>query len=106
MVRMYCRDHHAGGTEAGAAHASGAAGLCPSCSALLDYSLARVAECRFGGEKPPCGRCSVHCFRPLMREQIRTVMRYSGPRMIRRHPCLAIKHLLDRRRPVPAVPRS
>jgi hypothetical protein len=29
-----------------------------------------------------------------MRENIRDVMHYSGPRMLRRHPFLAIRHLL------------
>jgi hypothetical protein len=31
-----------------------------------------------------------------MREQIRRVMRYSGPRMIIHHPVLAIWHYIDR----------
>ena len=30
-----------------------------------------------------------------MREKIRTVMRYSGPRMITVHPVLAIRHLIE-----------
>ncbi|NIP33651.1 MAG: hypothetical protein GWN18_01835, partial [Thermoplasmata archaeon] len=35
-----------------------------------------------------------------MRERVREVMRYSGPRMLLRHPYLAIAHLRDgRRRP-------
>jgi hypothetical protein len=33
-----------------------------------------------------------------MREQVKTVMRYSGPRMSYRHPYLAMRHLLDRRK--------
>jgi hypothetical protein len=40
----------------------------------------------------------VHCYKPAMREQIRVVMRYSGPRMAQRHPLLAAAHLLDRRK--------
>jgi hypothetical protein len=30
-----------------------------------------------------------------MRERVRGVMRYAGPRMIRRHPVLAVLHVLD-----------
>jgi hypothetical protein len=30
-----------------------------------------------------------------MREKIRVVMRYSGPRMMFSHPILAIKHVMD-----------
>ena len=37
---------------------------------------------------------SVHCYQPQMREQIRQVMRYSGPRMLLYHPVLAIWHLV------------
>lgn len=86
MVQMYCRDRH-GGT-----------GLCPDCAALLDYALRRVDACPFADEKPTCARCTVHCYRPQMREQIRAAMRYAGPRMTWRHPYLAARHLLDRRR--------
>ena len=39
-----------------------------------------------------------------MREQIRIVMRWAGPRMMLRHPILAIGHLIDERRPVPRLP--
>jgi hypothetical protein len=76
-----------------------APGLCPACLALAEYSRRRVEQCRFGEDKPTCSHCPVHCFRPEMREQIRVVMRYSGPRMTLRHPYLAVRHLLDARRP-------
>jgi hypothetical protein len=39
-----------------------------------------------------------------MRQQIRAVMRYSGPRMIIRHPMLALAHLVDTRREVCTKP--
>jgi Nitrous oxide-stimulated promoter len=81
--------------QAGRAHHSP---LCPECAALLDYSLDRIEACRFGAGKPTCAHCVVHCFRPAMREQIRAAMRYSGPRMTYRHPYLALRHLMDRRR--------
>ena len=56
--------------------------LCPECAALLDYALRRLDSCRFGNDKPSCRKCPVHCYRADMRERIRTVMRWAGPRMI------------------------
>jgi len=84
MIALYCRGHR---------HA--ADGLCEECSALKDYALRRVEKCRFGEGKPACAKCAVHCYKPEMRARIREVMRYAGPRMLIRHPRLAILHLLD-----------
>ncbi|MBQ5655109.1 MAG: nitrous oxide-stimulated promoter family protein, partial [Bacteroidaceae bacterium] len=56
--------------------------LCPECSELLHYAHQRLERCRFGEEKPSCTRCPVHCYRKDMRERIRQIMRYSGPRML------------------------
>jgi hypothetical protein len=41
-----------------------------------------------------------------MRERAREVMRYAGPRMLRRHPWLALMHLFDTLRAIPAWPRK
>ena len=68
--------------------------LCPECAALLDYAHRRLDSCRFGNDKPSCRKCPVHCYRADMRERIRTVMRWAGPRMIFRHPMAATRHLL------------
>ena len=68
--------------------------LCPECAALLDYAHRRLDSCRFGNGKPSCRKCPVHCYRADMRERIRTVMRWAGPRMIFRHPIAATRHLL------------
>lgn len=113
MISMHCRAGHPGAVPSSACatdsvaapevapHPAAAAkpGLCPVCAALAEYSRRRVEQCRFGKDKPTCARCPVHCFRPEMREHIRAVMRYSGPRMTLRHPYLAVRHLLDARRP-------
>jgi hypothetical protein len=62
-------------------------------------------RCPFGADKPTCANCTIHCYRAEMREQVREVMRYSGPRMMWRHPLLALAHLLiDGRRAAPALP--
>ena len=77
--------------------------LCPECAALLDYALLRLDSCRFGNDKPSCRKCPVHCYRADMRERIRTVMRWAGPRMIFHHPMAATRHLLrELRSPEPA----
>jgi len=79
--------------------------LCADCAELVAYARLRLTRCPFGAEKPTCGNCRVHCYRPEMRERIREVMRFAGPRMLARHPYLALMHLLvDERRPAPARP--
>ena len=83
MIEMFCRRHH-GGKE-----------LCGDCRALCSYAEECTKRCRFGTEKPACSDCPVHCYQPAMREKIRAVMRYAGPRMIRRHPLLALRHFFD-----------
>jgi hypothetical protein len=97
MVGMYCRDHHGG---AGTGHSAGD-GLCADCAELLAYSRRRLDACRFGAGKPTCATCPVHCYAPAMRERVREVMRYSGPRMLGRHPVLGIAHLIDGHRGAP-----
>ena len=92
MIALFCRDHHR------TAAADSGEGLCPDCSELLDYARVRLEKCRYGAGKPACANCETHCYRPVMRERVRVVMRYSGPRMMRRHPVLAVAHLVDGRR--------
>lgn len=61
---------------------------------MLSYSQLRLDVCRFGEEKPTCKQCPVHCYRPDYKEQMKQIMRYSGPRMLVYHPILAVRHLL------------
>ena len=42
-----------------------------------------------------CSNCKVHCYSPEMREEIKKVMRFSGPRMIAYHPVMAIRHVKE-----------
>jgi Nitrous oxide-stimulated promoter len=86
MVGLYCARHHGGRT------------LCPECAALAAYAAYRLDRCPFGAEKPACADCAVHCYRAVERERMREVMRDAGPRMLLRHPVLAVFHLLDGRR--------
>jgi len=64
---------------------------------LKAYAHKRIEQCRYRSEleKPFCNVCPVHCYKPEMRRQIRLVMRYSGPRMLFRHPVLSMLHLIS-----------
>lgn len=87
MISMYCRAHHGAATD-----------RCEDCSGLLAYAQQRIEKCPFGSDKPVCNTCTVHCYKPEMRERVRIVMRYAGPRMLFRHPLLAIRHLIRSKR--------
>jgi hypothetical protein len=93
MIGLYCRDHHHHGR-----------GLCEACASVAAYADKRLDLCPYGPDKPTCFNCPVHCYQPRMRETVKDVMRYAGPRMMKRHPVLAVRHLLDGRRPVPERP--
>jgi hypothetical protein len=95
MVRVYCHDIHRRQTAP-----------CEECQELLAYALSRLEKCPFQEDKSTCTRCPVHCYRPDMRMLIRTVMRHAGPRMLLRHPVLAVLHLLDGRRRTPERVRA
>ena len=68
--------------------------LCPDCSRLEEYALKRIANCVYGVDKPACKGCPIHCYSPLMREEIKEVMRQAGQEMFLKHPILSIKHLI------------
>lgn len=86
MIKLYCKDNHKPTGE-----------LCSECQELLDYSQKRAENCKFGEDKPVCGDCTIHCYKKGMREKIRMVMRYSGPRMVLHHPVMAMQHLIDKK---------
>jgi hypothetical protein len=57
--------------------------------------MSRLDRCPYFPNKPTCANCPTHCYKPDMREQVRAVMRYAGPRMLIKHPILAVFHLID-----------
>ena len=61
---------------------------------LRDYAAMRVDKCPFMETKTFCSNCRVHCYKPQMREEIRNVMRFAGPRMLFYHPIMAIRHVI------------
>ena len=95
MVAIYCRAHH-GRKE----------GLCDACESLVAYARRRLAACPYQHDKPTCGRCPIHCYKPETRMTIREVMRYAGPWMFLHHPLLAIRHVKDRLRKIPLPPHK
>lgn len=87
MIRITCSDVHQKGD------------LCADCKTLDDYAHKRLEYCQFGENKPACIKCPVHCYKPDMREKIRFVMRHAGPKMMLRHPWLALVHLWKEKNP-------
>lgn len=88
MIEVYCRGKHR--TAKGE--------LCTECGRLRDYAWMRSDKCPFMETKTFCSNCHVHCYEPGMREKIREVMRFAGPRMLFVHPVTAVRHLVLSRR--------
>ncbi|MDO4288575.1 MAG: nitrous oxide-stimulated promoter family protein [Eubacterium sp.] len=86
MITLYCKKQHGGHEGA----------LCEECQQLLDYAEARLSRCPFGDEKSFCNRCTIHCYKPDMRQRVKKVMAFSGPRMLFVHPLLLVKHALGK----------
>lgn len=82
MIEIYCKGNH---------KCDGS--LCADCRQLLEYAKKRLDNCPFGNGKGACSKCTIHCYKPRMRQKIKAVMRYSGRRMTLKHPVLAVKHL-------------
>ena len=85
MISLYCRKKH--GSRKGE--------LCQKCRELNDYARMRSDKCPFMETKTFCSNCKVHCYKPVMREKIREVMRFSGPRMLFSHPVMAVSHVIE-----------
>lgn len=83
MIVIYCEANH-----------KPVSGLCEECSALENYAMKRLENCPFGENKPTCESCAIHCYKNDMRQKIKEVMRFAGPRMLFRHPVDAIRHLI------------
>ena len=84
MIALYCRKKHGGRNN-----------LCADCTELERYARIRSDKCPVMETKTFCSNCKVHCYKPDVREKIREVMRFSGPRMIFAHPVTAICHVVE-----------
>lgn len=85
MIELYCRGKHK--TKRGE--------LCNECRELWEYVQLRRSKCPFGDNKPFCSNCKIHCYKSEMRERIKAVMRYSGPRMMFYNPKIAWAHVFE-----------
>ncbi len=84
MIAIYCKGKHGHRVS-----------LCEECAALQKYVDQRIEHCPFMETKTFCSACKVHCYKVQMREKIRAVMRYAGPRMLFYHPILTICHGIE-----------
>ena len=84
MIQLYCRRRE------------GNRNLCEECSKLEEYAHKRLSACKYGEQKTSCKKCPTHCYRKDMRERIRQVMRFAGPRMILYYPIEAIRHIFEK----------
>lgn len=84
MIALYCRKQHGNRRS-----------LCTECAELDSYARQRSDKCPFMETKTFCSNCKVHCYKPVMREKIREVMRFSGPRMMFSHPITAVRHVVE-----------
>ena len=84
MIELYCHHHLKQDTiSEGYQH-------------LIEYAYRRLDHCIFGKNKTACKNCSVHCYAPKKREQIRMIMRWAGPRMLFYSPWETFRHFLKR----------
>ena len=87
MVEIYCKKKH------GRENKNPITSLCEECEDLLLYANQRIDRCPMMATKTFCSECKIHCYKMDMREKIKEVMKFSGPRMLYHHPVLALKHM-------------
>lgn len=102
---IYCRGKHRGversrlvsdGVTVGV-YGSRPPVVCDQCAELLRYAEVRRASCP-KDPKPFCSTCDTHCYKTDMRERMREIMRYSGPRsMFHGYAIQGIRHLIETR---------
>lgn len=83
MIKLYCKKNHGGES------------LCDECKSVFDYAMLRINKCPHILTKTFCSSCKTHCYKPEMREKIKKIMKFSGPRMMLYHPVLVIRHIID-----------
>jgi hypothetical protein len=87
MIRIYCTGEH-----------KSKHGLCTECEEVYAYTTFRISKCPHKEHKPACTNCEIHCFKPQMKDKIKVIMRYSGPKMLIYHPILSFMHFFDTRK--------
>jgi len=83
MLRLYCKNKHQPSNS-----------LCSACRDLLEYAHGRLDHCKYYPRKKACSKCASPCYKPSVRQEMREVMRYAGPRLLYTHPIVALRHLV------------
>lgn len=83
MIEIYCKKNHKCKHE-----------LCEECAELLNYAHLRLSHCKFGDDKTTCSKCPIHCYKKDMKEKVKKVMKFSGPRLLIYNPIELIRHCL------------
>ena len=86
MIDIYCQRKH--GNKKGE--------LCDDCKELLEYAHKRLSFCKFGENKSTCSRCPIHCYKKDMKEKVKDVMKFSGPRLLVHNPIELVRHALNK----------
>ncbi|MCD6122548.1 MAG: nitrous oxide-stimulated promoter family protein [Spirochaetales bacterium] len=92
MIDIYCRKFNYTNAEQLAEYKE-----------LLAYALKKIDNCPYHEKKPICPKCRIHCYNRKMREKIKKVMKYSGPRIIFRHPYFTLMHFIDSLKKYPEI---
>ncbi len=89
FVALYCRRHHENRARKPFIFPRGRTPvaidsgdpLCAECTRLLRHAIVMRVLCPLD-PKPKCRKCPQNCYRPVHRDAIEQVMRYSGPRSL------------------------
>lgn len=89
MIFLYCRKNHNSNE------------LCKECIKLEEYAFLKLENCPIITQKVSCSKCKIHCYKEPERTLIKTVMRFSGPRIIFHSPLLVLKYMIKGRKSLP-----
>ncbi len=87
MIKIYCRKKHGSKND----------NICESCNEIFQYASERLLKCPFGDEKGACADCKIHCYHKHKRDEMRKIMRFSGPRMMLYYPMDFLQHIFKDR---------
>ncbi|MHC4472071.1 MAG: nitrous oxide-stimulated promoter family protein [Planctomycetota bacterium] len=102
FVETYCKHHHdaprapfrMSGIDLSPTKL-GRRRVCEDCRRLLAHAVVKRARCPLD-PKPACRLCTVHCYSPDYRQQVREVMKFSGRHLILRGHLHLLFHFLER----------
>ncbi|MCP4957618.1 nitrous oxide-stimulated promoter family protein [Photobacterium aquimaris] len=98
MIDFYCLNHHQTNTTPFQ--------RCTDCEQFRSYVKHRLDRCPYGENKPSCKQCPIHCYKPQQKLKSQTIMRYSGPKMLLKHPIMAIRHLVHDKKALPPLTKD